>query len=374
MTASENPASAAPARLIVILGPTASGKSALAIELAKRLNGEILVCDSTQVYRHFDIGTAKVAPVGAHISRDPAGAHISRDPAGAHISRDPAGARVTDVPAPSHSVKTGQQEIPHHLVDLVEPDEIFTAGDYRRHALLALDDLRRRSKLPILAAGTGLYLRALLEGLADAPTRSEELRNRLRLSAKQHGATHLHKILARLDPASAARIAPRDTQKIIRAIEMRILAKKPVAEIFSAGRPDSPDDDRRKVRSNALEGYAITKIGLAPPRPALYARIDARVNEMLAAGWLDEVRALVSRGIPADAKPFQFIGYSDLRAHLEGRITLADAVAKIQQSTRRFAKRQLTWFRREPEVHWLESFGDNPETVAAALDLIAAPS
>jgi tRNA dimethylallyltransferase len=344
---------AAPARLIVILGPTASGKSALAIELAKCLNGEILVCDSTQVYRHFDIGTAKVAPVGAR------------------ISRDPAGARVTDVPAPSHSVKTGQQNIPHHLVDLVEPDEIFTAGDYRRHALLALDDLRRRSKLPILAAGTGLYLRALLEGLADAPTRSEELRDRLRRSAKKRGATHLHKVLARLDPPSAARIAPRDTQKIIRAIEMRILAGKPVAEIFRAGRADSPGDERREVRNNALEGYAITKIGLSPPRPDLYARIDARVNEMLAAGWLDEVRTLVSRGIPHDSKPFQFIGYSDLRAHLEGRIPLAAAVANIQQSTRRFAKRQLTWFRREPDVHWLDAFGDADETIAAALDLIA---
>jgi tRNA dimethylallyltransferase len=347
MTAHSNPPSAAPARLIVILGPTASGKSALAIELAKRLNGEILVCDSTQVYRHFDIGTAKVAPVGA---------------------------RVTDVPP------RDQQKIPHHLVDLVEPDEVFTAGDYRRHALLALDDLRRRSKLPILAAGTGLYLRALLEGLADAPTRSEELRDRLRRSAKQRGATHLHKILARLDPASAARIAPRDTQKIIRAIEMRMLAGKPVAEIFSAGASDSPDDDRRKVRSNALEGYAITKIGLAPPRPALYARIDARVNEMLAAGWLDEVRTLVSSGargnvrIAPDAKPFRFIGYSDLRAHLEGRIPLAAAVANIQQSTRRFAKRQLTWFRREPDVHWLASFGDADETIAAALDHIAARS
>jgi len=358
---------APPARLIVILGPTASGKSALAIELAKRLNGEILVCDSTQVYRHFDIGTAKVSP------------------------RDQGG-------------------IPHHLVDLVEPNEIFTAGDYRRHALLALDDLRRRSKLPILAAGTGLYLRALLEGLADAPTRSEELRDRLRRSAKQHGAMHLHKILARLDPASAARIAPRDIQKIIRAIEMRVLAGKPVAEIFSASRAQSREDlrehvaeretpsdgvrdeARRALRANALEGYAITKIGLAPPRPALYARIDARVNEMLAAGWLDEVRALVSSGvrdtardklrdrarenvrIAPDSKPFQFIGYSELRAHLEGRLPLAAAVENIQQSTRRFAKRQLTWFRREPDVHWLAAFGDADETIAAALDLIAARS
>ena len=340
--------STAPARLIVILGPTASGKSALAIELARRLNGEILVCDSTQVYRHFNIGTAKVPQSDWH-------------------------------------------GIAHHLVDLVEPDEVFTAGDYRRHALLALEDLRRRAKLPILTAGTGLYLRALLEGLADAPTRSEELRERLRRSAKKRGATHLHKILARLDRESAARIAPRDTQKIIRAIEMRILAGKPVAEIFRAGRGEASGEVREKagVRENALKGYAITKIGLSPPRPTLYARIDARVEAMLAAGWLDEVRALVSsevregvregvrdnaRGIPADSKPFQFIGYSDLRAHLEGRITLAVAVANVQRSTRRFAKRQLTWFRREPDVHWLDAFGDDPETIAAALDLVAARS
>jgi tRNA dimethylallyltransferase len=125
------------------------------------------------------------------------------------------------------------------------------------------------------------------------------------------------------------------------------------------------------ARNNALKGYAVTKIGLNPPRPSLYARIDARVEAMLASGWLDEVRALIARGIPPDSKPFQFIGYADLRAHLEGRIALTDAVARIQQSTRRFAKRQLTWFRRERDVHWLESFGDAPETVSAALDLLA---
>ena len=176
---------------------------------------------------------------------------------------------------------------------------------------------------------------------------------------------------------------------------MRILAGKPVAEIFRGSRAEH----RVGVRENPLEGYAITKIGLSPPRPALYARIDARVKEMLAAGWLDEVRALVSsevregvregaressgvpenaRGISAgvreNAKPFQFIGYSDLLAHVEGRISLADAVAKIQQSTRRFAKRQLTWFRREPDVHWLEAFGDDAETITAALDRITARS
>jgi tRNA dimethylallyltransferase len=326
-----------------VLGPTASGKSALGIELAKRLNGEILVCDSTQVYRHFDIGTAKVP-------------------------------------------EQEQQGIAHHLIDLVEPDEVFTAGDYRRHALLALEDLRRRGKLPIITAGTGLYLRALLEGLSEAPARSEELRSRLRAIVKARGAAHLHKILARLDPATAARIAPRDTQKIIRAIEMRVLAGKPLAEIFAAGRPglrvgvpDTSRDARRDTsRENSLEGYAITKIGLQPPRAALYARIDARVEAMLDAGWLDEVRALASSrgndkapGVAADSKPFQFIGYADLRAHLEGRVTLADAVAQIQQSTRRFAKRQLTWFRREQDVHWLEGFGDAPEIAAAAFQLLA---
>ncbi|MGH9744482.1 MAG: tRNA (adenosine(37)-N6)-dimethylallyltransferase MiaA [Candidatus Acidiferrales bacterium] len=370
-------------RLIVVLGPTASGKSALALALAEKLDGEVLVCDSTQVYRHFDIGTAKV---------------------------------------PEREWRRGEKNIAHHLIDLVEPDAVFTAGDYRRHALAALDDLRSRSKLPILAAGTGLYLRALLEGLADAPTRSEELRARLRAIAEARGPTHLHTILARLDRESAARIAPRDTQKIIRAIEMRVLTGKPAAEIFSAERPDSAPvrdtvndgvrdsaqnsgdgavvdklrdeahvelrDDARETtregarataaegpRKNALEGYAVTKIGLLPPRAALYARIDARVEAMLAAGWLDEVRELVARGkaggVPADAKPFQFIGYADLRAHLEGRVTLADAIARIQQATRRFAKRQLTWFRREADVHWLESFGDAEETTAAALALIA---
>jgi len=206
---------------------------------------------------------------------------------------------------------------------------------------------------PSLAAGTGLYLRALLEGLADAPTRSEELRDRLRRSAKQRGPVHLHKILARLDPASAARIAPRDTQKIIRAIEMRILAVKPSPEIFNAGRSDSPDDDRRKVRSNALEGYAITKIGLAPPRPALYARIDARVNECSPPVgstsprprlfWVrDKARENV-RNRP-DAKPFQFIGYSDLRAHLEGPHPARRRSRQYPTIHAPLRQAQLTWF------------------------------
>ena len=304
-----SPASAAP--LVVILGPTASGKSALAITLAERLNAEILVCDSTQVYRHFDIGTAKV-PV------------------------------------------TAQREIPHHLVDLIEPHEIFTAGDYRRRAEEVLAGLRLRRKMPIVAAGTGLYLRALLEGLSEAPARSEDLRETLRRRATQRGPEHLHRVLTRLDRESAERIAPRDTQKIIRAIEMCVLAGKPVGEIHRRGRAP-------------LEGYAVRKIGLLPPRHDLYARIDARVESMLAAGWLDEVRQLIARAVPADAKPFQFIGYSELRAHLEGCLSLPEAVAQIQQATRRFAKRQLTWFRKEPNVIWLAGFGDDPAIASAAL-------
>jgi tRNA dimethylallyltransferase len=300
------------ARLVVILGPTASGKSALGVSLAERLGGEILVCDSTQVYRHFDIGTGKV-PLAE------------------------------------------QRGIPHHLVDLVEPREVFTAGEYRRRAIEVLEEVRRRGKLPIITAGTGLYLRALLEGLSDAPERSEELRERLRKNAALRGPDYLHRVLARMDKEAAAKIAPRDTQKIIRAIEIRKLAGKPVGEIHRSGR-------------SGLEGYTITRIGLQPVRDALYSRINARVEAMIASGWMEEVRALVARGVPADAKPFQFIGYSDLRTALEkGSAATPDVVARIQQETRQFSKRQITWFRKEPEVDRLPGFGDDPDILAAAL-------
>jgi tRNA dimethylallyltransferase len=300
-------------RLLVILGPTASGKSSLGINLAASLGGEILVCDSTQVYRHFDVGTAKV-PLAE------------------------------------------QRGIPHHLIDLVEPGELFTAGEYRRRALGVLEELRGRGKMPVVTAGTGLYLRALLEGLSDAPERSDELRERLRKSIEVRGPDHLHKTLARLDREAAERIAPRDTQKIIRAIEIRVLARKPVGEIHRSGR-------------NPLEGYDICKIGLAPAREDLYSRIDARVKEMIAAGWVDEVRDLIIKGVSAEAKPFQFIGYSELRQFMEGRIDESTAIRQIQQATRRFAKRQLTWFRRETSVNWLPGFGDEPAVISSAFEI-----
>lgn len=304
----------APRRLVVILGPTASGKSALAIALAEKLGGEVLSCDSTQVYRHFDIGTGKV-------------------------------------PAAE------QRAIPHHLVDLVEPDEIFTAGEYRRRALEVLDAIHTRGRLPILTAGTGLYLRALLEGLADAPTRSEEIRKRLRQRALGRSPDYLHKILRRLDRESAAYIAPADTQKVIRAIEIRLLSGKPASELHRRGR-------------SGLAGYFLTKIGLMPPRAALYGRIEGRVTAMMESGWIHEVESLLNHGVASNAKPFEFLGYSQLRDVLTGKLDLGEAMKQIQQATRRYAKRQITWFRKEPAVHWLEGFGDDPQVAAAALNII----
>jgi tRNA dimethylallyltransferase len=305
-----------PAPIVAILGPTASGKSALGVWLAERCGGEVLACDSTQVYCGFDIGTAK----------------------------------------PSAAERRG---VPHHLLDLVAPSEVFTAGEYRRRAELVLADLRSRGRLPILTVGTGLYLRALLEGLADAPERSVDLRARLEARAAARGPEYLHRILARIDPEAARRIAPRDRQKIVRAIEISVLAGKPVTEVHRAGR-------------DPLTGYAPIRIGLDPPRAALHQRIERRTQEMLARGWLDEVAELIRRGVPAQSKPFEFIGYRALREHLEGRASLAEATAVIVQATRRYAKRQLTWFRREPEVTWLAGFGDDPAIADAAERLTAA--
>jgi tRNA dimethylallyltransferase len=297
--------------LIVILGPTASGKSTLSVWLAEKLGGEVVACDSTQLYRGFDIGTAK----------------------------------------PTIAERRG---ISHHLIDVLDATEPSTAGGYRQLALAVLDDLRHRRRIPVLTVGTGLYLRALVEGLADLPQRSEELRERLRQSRLTHPPRHLHRILRRLDPKSAEKISSGDEQKLIRAIEICLLAKRPLSEVHRSGR--SP-----------LQNWRVLKIGLNPPREALYTRIHARTDAMLAAEWLDEVRTLLSTSAPDTAKPFEFIGYRELRSVLRNEMTLADAHFAIQQSTRRYAKRQLTWFRREAGVHWIESFGDQLETQTEAL-------
>ena len=303
--------SQAPLPLVAILGPTASGKSALALWLAQRLPAEIVACDSTQLYRGFDIGTAKPGVAERHA-------------------------------------------VPHHLLDVLSPEEPATAGRYREMAVGVLDDLRRRRRLPILTVGTGLYLRALLEGLADAPQRSEELRERLRVSAAQRGPGYLHRLLMRLDAEAAQKIAPADEQKLIRAIEICLLGKKPLSDVHRAGRAP-------------LQGWRAIKIGLTPPRHALYERIHKRTNAMLGSGWLQEVRTLLATGIGDQAKAFDFIGYCELRAVLRGETTIEQARSAIQQATRRYAKRQLTWFRKEPNVHWFFGFGDDPQIQNAAL-------
>lgn len=301
--------------LVAVVGPTASGKSALGVWLAEQLGGEVVACDSTQLYRGFDIGTAK----------------------------------------PAAADRGG---IPHHLVDVLDPRDSATAGGYRHMALAALADLRNRDRLPVFTVGTGLYLRALLEGLADVPQRSEDLRNRLRNSAADHGAGYLHRALLRLDADSARKISPADEQKLIRAIEVCLLAKMPLSELHRSGRAP-------------LQGWRPLKIGLAPEREPLLERIHARTDAMLANGWLDEVRALLASGLPENAKPFDFIGYRELRSVLQGQLKLEDARAAIQQATRRYAKRQLTWFRRESNVHWLAGFGDQPRIQQAALQWLA---
>lgn len=306
----ESPIAAA-APLVALVGPTASGKSTLAVWLAEHIGGEIVICDSTQVYRGFDVGTAKATPAE-------------------------------------------RQRVPHHLIDILDPEQVFTAGEYRQRAIAVLDDLRSRGRVPLLTAGTGLYLRALLEGLSDAPLRSEVLRARLQRRAARNKPGYLHRLLSKRDPEAAGRIAPADTPKLIRAIEVSVLAGKPITELHRAGR-------------KKLEGFRPIKIGLNPPRTALYERIERRTHEMIESGWLEEVRSLAARGIPATAKPFSFIGYRELREHLEGKRELPATIAAIQQATRRYAKRQLTWFRKEPGVHWLEGFGDDPGIAQAAL-------
>ena len=303
------------APLVAIVGPTASGKSALGVFLAQKLRGEVVACDSTQLYRGFDVGTAK----------------------------------------PSLAERQG---IPHHLIDVLDASQHATAGGYRDMALQVLGELRRRNRLPIFTVGTGLYLRALLEGLADIPQRCEEVRARLRKSAERHRPGHLHRMLKRLDPESAARIAAADEQKLIRAVEVCLLSKKPISELHRAGR-------------TPLVGWKPLQLALLPPREALYERIHARTDAMLQAGWTQEVQALVESGVSEDTKPFDFIGYRELRNVVRGSLPLAEARAAIQQSTRRYAKRQLSWFRNLPGVERFEGFGDDAQIQNEALEWVS---
>ncbi|MGA2982924.1 MAG: tRNA (adenosine(37)-N6)-dimethylallyltransferase MiaA [Terriglobia bacterium] len=290
--------------LIAIVGPTAAGKSALALALAERLNGEVVNYDSVQLYRGFDVGSGKL-------------------------------------------LLAERRGIAHHLLDCLEPADVFTAGDYRREALKVLTDLRGREKLPIFVGGTGLYLRALLMGLFEGPVRSEALRERLRAMVERRGREFLHRLLARLDAAAAARIQPRDTQKLIRAVEVCVLAQRPLSALHARGR-------------KGLEGYAVIKIGLNPPRAQLYDRINRRVETMFAAGLMEESQVLLHHPDAARIKPLGALGYRQACGVWERNVSREEAVSATQAATRHYAKRQLTWFRREADIAWFDGFGDNP--------------
>jgi tRNA dimethylallyltransferase len=285
---------------VVIVGPTASGKTSLAIEIAKRYNGEIINCDSVQVYRGFVIGAAKV-------------------------TRDQ------------------QQGISQHLLDIAGPGDDFTAGDYARDARNALRDISARRKLPIIAGGTGFYLKALLHGLSPAPPRDETLRDRLRRATVRRPAA-LHRLLRQIDIAAAARIHPNDHQKLIRAIEIAAAARRTVTDVQS-----EPRDE--------LGGYRVLKIGLAPPRHLLHEAVNQRTTRMFASGLLEETRELLAMGYSPESKPMQSLGYCQALRVIAGRATENEAIEECQARTRQYVKRQMTWFRKEKDIHWLHGFG-----------------
>lgn len=299
--------------LVVLLGPTGSGKTALSLTLARRFRGEIVSCDSVAVYQEMELGTAKPSPAE-------------------------------------------RREVPHHLIDVLPPDRFMTAGDYARLAREALAGIVARGRVPIVTGGTGLYLRALLEGLFAGPQRSEEMRARLRRSAGRHGPGWLHRVLHRLDAAAAERIHAHDEPKLIRAIEVCLAARQPMTEAWQAGR-------------DPLTGYRVQRIGLAPRREALYDRLNARAAGMFAEGLVEETRGLIAK-YGESPRAFDSLGYRQARAVLRGEMSEGEAIAATSQGHRNYAKRQLTWFRREPEVLWLAGFGDDPAVAAQAAELV----
>jgi tRNA dimethylallyltransferase len=292
--------------VIVVVGPTASGKSDLALSLAERFNGEIVNYDSVQVFRGFDIGSAKPSP-------------------------------------------EERSRVPHHMIDVRDPGDLFTAGDYQREARAVLEDLRDRGRIPILVGGTGLYLRALTEGLFQGPARSTHWRTRMENIAEDKGREYLHRLLHRLDPDAASRIAARDKPKVIRALEVRLETGKSLSEHLK-------EEPRRP-----LKGFVVHTVGLDPPREECYRRIDLRVQRMFDAGLVEEVRGLLERGIPIEAKPLGAIGYRHVVANLNKACPWDETIRMIQRDTRRYAKRQLTWFRRQAETTWFGGPGDNKE-------------
>lgn len=300
--------------LVVVLGPTASGKTALSVALAQRFRGEVVNCDSVAMYREFEIGTAK--------------------------------------PSPSDRARA-----PHHLLDFVDPTSYITAGEYARLARQTLAEIQSRANLPIVVGGTGLYLRALVDGLFPGPQRSEELRNRLRQRVEQNGPEYLHRILRRLDPGAAAKIHANDIPKLIRAIEVCLASRQKMTEMWKQGR-------------DPLTDFRILRLGLNPNREALYARINQRAERMFESGLLEETGRLLEKYGDA-ARPLSSLGYRQAVQLLRGEIDPKTGLQNAQQAHRNYAKRQMTWFRREPDVIWLEGFGDDPAIQQKATALVS---
>jgi tRNA dimethylallyltransferase len=299
--------------LVAVAGPTGSGKSELALVLAETFAGEIVNCDSLQVFRHFDIGTAKL-PVEE------------------------------------------RRQVPHHLIDIVDPDRLFTAGEYARLARRTLGEIAERGRLPIVAGGTGFYLRALVDGLFRGPERDQELRDRLAAREARRPGT-LHRLLARFDSETAARVHPNDVPKVMRALEVCLLARRPASQLFREGR-------------DSLAGYRTLKLGLLPDRELLYQRLDARTERMFEAGLVEEVERILASGFPPTAKPFESHGYKQTLQLLRGELNRREAVFYAQRNTRQYAKRQITWFRKEPDLVWLRGFGDEAEVQKEALERV----
>lgn len=299
--------------VIVVAGPTGSGKSALAIELALRIGGEIVNCDSVQIYRGFDIGSAK--PPREERSR-----------------------------------------VAHHLFDIVDASEEFTAADYAKRADEVCAGIAARRHVPILVGGTFFYLRALLSGLPEMPGRNPELRRRIRrVAGSDRGRAHLHRWLTRVDPPSAARIAAADTHRVERALEVYASTGRPI----SAWQAPATGDPER---------YHALKLALQLPRPLLVGELDRRVDLMYERGLVAETRDLLKLH-PRDSRPFQSIGYKEAVRVCEGGISLDDAIAETKRRTRAYSKRQMTWLRAERQLHWLDSTRGLDTNLEAALEL-----
>ncbi|HEY2149248.1 MAG TPA: tRNA (adenosine(37)-N6)-dimethylallyltransferase MiaA [Vicinamibacterales bacterium] len=299
---------------LAVLGPTATGKSALALEIAARHRGEIVNCDSTAVYRGFDIGTDKTAP--------------------------------------------GERRgIPHHLIDIVDPREEYTAAQYARDAADCIRDIQSRGRLPILVGGTGFYFRALTRGLFPGPGADPALRSRLEAIAARRDVTLLHRMLRKVDPVSAERIQPRDLKRLVRALEVFFLTGRPLTDHFAETRSLIPEVE-------------MLALGLRLPAPAISERVTRRVDDQFARGLLDEIRTLLAAGVPEDARPFGGLVYRQALEHLHGVRDEAATRALIAQENRRYARRQLIWFRKEPTLVWFDGPGESVSVIAAVLEWI----